>query len=94
MTTDSSSGKRPRFRAFYRDHFLAGHRHPANIALHVVGTFVSAAILAATFAFSAPWWALLYPVVHAVPGLVGHRLFERIAAVGDVRVLRTDFSPL
>jgi hypothetical protein len=37
---------------------------------------------------------LLFPVVHALPGLVGHRLFERDAAVGDVRVLRRDFSPL
>ncbi|KNZ34355.1 MAG: hypothetical protein AD742_03015 [Methylibium sp. NZG] len=41
-----------------------------------------------------PWLALLFPVVHAAPGLVGHRLFERDAKVGDVRVLRKDFSPL
>jgi hypothetical protein len=41
-----------------------------------------------------PWLALLYPVVHAAPGLMGHRLFERDAAVGDMRVLRQDHSPL
>jgi hypothetical protein len=29
-------------------------------------------------------------VVHAVPGLVGHRLFERNAVVGDARWRRTD----
>jgi hypothetical protein len=36
---------------------------------------------------------LLFPVVHAVPGLIGHRLFQRSAdaRVGDLRVLRTDF---
>jgi hypothetical protein len=33
-------------------------------------------------------------VVHAVPGLLGHRLFERNAAVGDLRVTRQDHSPL
>ena len=38
-----------------------------------------------------PWLAFAYPVVHAAPGLAGHRLFERNAAVGDVRVLRRDF---
>jgi hypothetical protein len=27
------------------------------------------------------------------PGLIGHRLFERNAAVGDVRVTRTEFPP-
>ena len=40
------------------------------------------------------WVAALYPKVHAVLELIGHRLFERNALVGDVRVLHKDFSPL
>jgi hypothetical protein len=38
-----------------------------------------------------PLALLLFPVVHAAPGLLGHRLFERDAVVGDLRVTRTDF---
>lgn len=79
------------FPAFYRQVFLPEHRHPANVALHVAGTLVGLGFLAAVAARGAWPWALLFPVVHAVPGLVGHRLFERNAVVGDVRVLRTDY---
>lgn len=79
------------FDAFYRNHFLAEHRHPANVALHMVGAVTSAALLVWAFAAGQPLWALAFPVVHVVPGLVGHRLFERSAAVGDLRVGRTDF---
>jgi hypothetical protein len=82
---------RPRFAEFYREHFRAEHQHPANVALHVVGVLASAVWLVWAIGSSMPWLALAYPVVHAVPGLVGHRLFERNAAVGDVRVLRRDF---
>jgi hypothetical protein len=94
MNSDLLPNDRPGFRAFYREHFLAEHRHPSNVALHVFGTLASAAFVVAALASALPWLALLYPVVHAAPGLLGHRLFERNAAVGDVRVLRTDFSPL
>jgi hypothetical protein len=94
MNSDPLPNDRAGFRAFYYEHFLAEHRHPANVALHVFGTIASAAFLPAALASTLPWLALLYPVVHAAPGLIGHRLFERNAAVGDVRVLRTDFSPL
>lgn len=85
--------KRPDFRTFYRDHFLAEHRHPANIALHVLGTLGSAVFAVVALASSMPWVALLYPVAHAAPGLLGHRLFERNTGVGDLRVMRQDFSP-
>lgn len=94
MCMINSHTDRPDFRDFYRDHFRAEHRHPANVALHVTGTLVSAAYLVAALVSPIPWLALLYPVVHAAPGLLGHRLFERNEAVGDVRVLRRDFSPL
>lgn len=78
------------FMGFYRNTFIPEHQHPANILLHVFGVAASAALV--VFAvYSGQWaWALLYPVVHAAPGLIGHRLFERNAEVGDVRLDRTD----
>jgi hypothetical protein len=82
---------RPDFATFYADIYLAEHRHPANIALHVLGTIAGLILPVVALAVTKPWLVLLFPVVHALPGLVGHRLFERNAAVGDVRVLRRDF---
>jgi hypothetical protein len=82
------------FSDFYRDTFLAEHRHPGNIALHVFGTIISAVFVIAVFSASMPWFVLMYPIVHAAPGLIGHRLFERSASVGDVRVTRSDYSPV
>ncbi len=81
------------FSSFYRDHFLPEQLHPINVAMPVGATLASAAYLvaAAVSPWPWPWLALLYPVVHAAPGLLGHRLFERNAAVGDLRVLRRDF---
>jgi hypothetical protein len=83
-----------RFNNFYRNHFLPEHTHPANVALHVFGTVAGIAFAIAVLASSMPCLVLLFPIIHAAPGLVGHRLFERNAEVGDVRVLRTDFSSL
>lgn len=84
---------KPSFDEFYRHHFLPEHQHPANVALHVLATLASAAFLIAVLLLPWPWpgLALLYPIVHAAPGLIGHRLFERNAAVGDVRITRSDF---
>ncbi len=82
-----------RFSEFYRHHFLAEHQHPLTVALHVGGTIAGVVFLAAALLSRWPWAALLFPVVPAAPGLIGHRLFERNAAVGDVRVTRTDFPP-
>jgi hypothetical protein len=82
------------FADFYDHHYLPEHRHPVNRALHIIGTWAGLAWLPLTLTSAMPWLALLFPVVHAAPGLVGHRLFERNAQVGDVRVLRKDFSPL
>ncbi|MFM2409664.1 MAG: hypothetical protein RL481_492 [Pseudomonadota bacterium] len=80
------------FGDFYRDHFLAEHRSTANIALHMAGTVGGLALLLTAFTgLISPWWAFAFPIVHVAPGLIGHRLFERNEAVGDVRVLRTDF---
>ena len=93
-TPSSPTPEKPRFGDFYRHHFLPEHRHPANRAMHVLGTVAGLVIVPLALWSSLPCMVLLFPVVHAVPGLVGHRLFERNLQVGDVRVLRIDFSPL
>ncbi len=83
------------FRRFYREVFLPEHRHPLNVALHVGGTLAGLGWLGAC-ALAPGWWklaALLFPLVHGAPGLIGHRLLERSADVGDARWRRTDFSP-
>lgn len=79
---------------FYKDHFQSEHTHPINRGLHVFGTMLGITFLPLALLSSKPWAIIFFPVVHALPGLVGHRLFERNAQVGDVRVLRKDFSPL
>jgi hypothetical protein len=43
---------------------------------------------------SMPWLLVLFPVMHAAPGLIGHRLFERNVHVGDLRINRKDYSPI
>lgn len=79
------------FAQFYRGTFLDEHRHPATIAFHVAGTLASTAWLPLTLLSPMPWLVVLWPVVHAAPGLLSHRLFERNEAVGDLRVTRSDF---
>lgn len=89
MTQDAAA--RPDFATFFSGDYLAEHRNPVNVALHVLGTLggIALIVLAATIW---PWWAVLaWPFVVVLPGLAGHRLFERNAAVGDLRIARTDY---
>jgi len=86
-----SSGDRLPFARFYETVFIAEHRHRANVALHVLGTLAGLAYLGYSVWMGPTWLVLFFPVVHAAPGLLGHRLFERNAAVGNLRVLRTDY---
>ncbi len=79
------------FRFFYVHHFRPEHAHPANIGLHLFGVLASGVLVLAAPWTACPWLVLAYPIVHAGPGLLGHRLFERNLAVGDVRLDRTDF---
>lgn len=78
------------FETFYRDTFLPEHRHPLNVAMHALGVLGGIGLLVWTVATGKLWWALAWPAAHAAPGLLGHRLFERNAAVGDLRVTRKD----
>jgi hypothetical protein len=82
------------FPAFYNTVFLAEHTEPTNVALHVLGTVAGLTFVPAVWLMGWPWLALMFPVVHAAPGLLGHRFLERNLEVGDVRVTRTDYSPL
>jgi hypothetical protein len=58
----------------------------------MAGVALSGALAFAAIGAGGVWLLALltYPVVHAAPGLIGHRLFERDARVGDVRVTRAD----
>jgi hypothetical protein len=85
--TQSPIANRPRFMEFYRGEYTADHRHPANIAAHMAGTIAGLALLAASLTSISFWWALAFPVVHAGPGLIGHRLFDRNVEKGDLRLL-------
>jgi hypothetical protein len=79
------------FRTFYQTVFLIEHQQPANIAMHMLGTAFGIALLAYVTISGIYWYALLFPLLHAAPGLLGHRLFERNSEVGDVRITRTDY---
>jgi hypothetical protein len=79
------------FSQFYSEVFRDEHHHPVNIALHILGVVAGLCLLIAAFTVLPLWSALAFPVVHAVPGLIGHRLFERNEAVGDMRLSRKDY---
>ena len=81
------------FEDFYQRVFLPEHTHPINVALHMLGTFAGLGYIIAVLTLPVHWLPALlgFPVVHAVPGLIGHRWLERNVAVGDARWRRTDF---
>jgi len=65
-----------RFGDFYTL-YLANHRHPANRALHALGTTVSIAAIV-YYTIHPSWTALLWlPVCAYGFGWLGHLLFER-----------------
>ena len=84
--SEPESAARPTFAGFYRGEYADEHKHPVNRALHMLGTMAGLCWLAASATVLSPWWALAFPLVHAAPGLVGHRLFDRNLERGDLRV--------
>lgn len=74
------------FKEFYHGAYADDHATRANRICHVIGTVAGLALLVACATVISSWWALAFPFVHAVPGLVGHRLFERNPDIGDLRV--------
>jgi hypothetical protein len=86
MPTTQPKPPRGTFMDFYRGAYADDHAKWPNRALHMIGTFGGLALLIASVTILPIWWALAFPIVHAVPGLIGHRLFERNPELGDVRV--------
>jgi hypothetical protein len=82
--------KHSSFIEFYREAYWDEHKVPINIAIHMAGTIAAVLLLVASLTVISAWWVLAFPVVHVVPGLIGHRLFEQAEAIGDARVFRTD----
>jgi hypothetical protein len=94
MSEQIQSAERGSFIQFYRGAYRNDHSTWPNRALHIAGTIAGLMLLAASFTVIPMWWALAFPVVHAVPGLIGHRLFERNAQLGDVRVFQGEYPGL
>ena len=78
------------FTGFYQQHFLPEHQVPANRWLHGLGVALSSLLFPLAGLLAQPWILLAYPFALALPGLLGHRLFEANAAVGHVRITRQD----
>ncbi len=79
------------FAEFYAGAYRADHQHPVNLALHIVGVLAGLGVIAASLTIWPLWAAIGFPVAHVAPGLIGHRLFDRDPAQGDLRLTRTDF---
>ena len=88
MADYRNTAERSSFMQFYRGAYRDDHITRGNRTLHIAGTIAGLALLVASVTIIPIWWALAFPVVHAVPGLIGHRLFERNAKLGDVRVFQ------
>jgi hypothetical protein len=76
---------RAAFWSFYKGAYAYDHQTGPNRALHMLGTILALWLLVACFTTLPIWWALAFPLVHALPGLLGHRLFERNHEIGDFR---------
>jgi hypothetical protein len=91
---NSAPRQRGTFGDFYRHVFLPEHQHPVNRVLHVFGTLAGLAYIVCILMLPVwPNWIALafFPIIHAAPGLLGHRWLERNQDVGDLRWRRTDF---
>lgn len=88
---DTPTDTRSTFSTFYKTTYRTDHRHPANLAMHIIGVVAGLAVIAASLSVWPLWAALVFPIVHVVPGLIGHRFFDRDQAVGDLRLTRTDY---
>lgn len=85
MSTEPNQSHQTTFREFYRGAYQDDHKTLPNKVLHIFGTISGLMLLLASLTVIPIWWALLFPIVHAAPGLLGHRLFERNPELGDVR---------
>jgi hypothetical protein len=79
------------FKEFYKEVFLQEHKHAYNIALHCLGTILGLAWIVFIILNLPLILLILFPIIHALPGLIGHRIFERNEVVGDFRFTRKDY---
>jgi len=86
-----TSKERMSFNEFYATAYRADHQHPINLALHIIGVFAGLGAVGASLTVWPLWTIIGFPIAHVIPGLIGHRLFERDDALGDIRLTRTDF---
>jgi len=79
------------FKKFYEETFLFEHQNRFNRYFHYLGVYLSLMVFPLALYLSNAFILLAYLPVHGIPGLVGHYLFERNNAVGNVRVDRKDY---
>lgn len=77
--------KQMTFWEFYRGPYHNDHKSSANRAMHIIGTIGGLSLVIASLTVIPIYWAIAFPIVHALPGLIGHRLFERNLEIGDIR---------
>jgi hypothetical protein len=94
MPDQIQTAERGSFMQFYHGAYRDDHSAWPNRALHIAGTTGGLMLLAASVTVIPNWWALAFPVAHVVPGLIGHRLFERNAQLGDIRVFQGQYPGL
>jgi len=58
-------------------YYVAQHAHPANRALHFIGTSLALATVAAVVTLGTPVWLLLVPLAGYGPAWIGHFFVER-----------------
>ncbi len=58
-------------------YYVAQHTHPANRALHFIGTSLTLATVAAVATLGTPVWLLLVPVAGYGPAWIGHFFVEK-----------------
>jgi hypothetical protein len=68
-----------RFSSFeeFWPYYVAQHAHPANRALHFLGTSLAVAAVAAAASLLTPLWLFLVPVAGYGPAWVGHFFVEK-----------------
>jgi len=68
-----------RFSSFeeFWPYYVAQHVHPANRALHFLGTSLAVAAVAAAASLVTPLWLLLVPVAGYGPAWIGHFFVEK-----------------
>ncbi len=83
--------ERENFMQFYCGAYRNDHSAWPNRALHITGTIGGLALVAASLTVIPVWWVMAFPIVHVVPGLIGHRLFDRNVQLGDLRIFQRNY---